>query len=167
MRSRVNGGFRAALPPTALSATALAATLLLTGCGWDPADPGSTLEHVSSGGVLRAGASPSGDLVVVDGTVVTGAEAALVEDFADSLGAKVEWRPGGEEELVAAMERGELDLIVGGLSEKSPWKGMVALTRPYAETVEHGQKVAHVMAVPLGENAMLSRLERHLDAVAP
>ena len=65
--------------------------------------------------------------------------------------------------LVGAMERGELDVLVGGLHADSPWSDTVAVTRAYAESTEAGETVKHVLAVPIGENAMLVRLERYLD----
>lgn len=136
------------------------------GCSTIPRDPGGTLERVRDSGVLRVGASPSEGRVIIDGHRVSGPEAELVSGFARSLGASVRWRPGGEGELVAAMERGELDVLVGGLSATSPWVGTVSLTRPYAESSDHGQLLQHVMAVPLGENATLVALEDYLSRVA-
>lgn len=102
-------------PPT----WAFALVLLLTGCGI-PRDPDGTLERVQSSGVLRAAASPAEGSVAVDGDDVTGPEVELVEGFAESLGAEVEWHVMGEEPAVDAMERGEVDLLVGGLTDQSP-----------------------------------------------
>ena len=141
--------------------------VLLAGCSAIPADPDGTLERVRSGGVLRVGASPSEGLVEVEGENVTGPEADLVVSFAEAQGARVEWHPGGEEELVTAMEEGELDLIIGGLSDKSPWADKVALTRAYATRQVRGEEGKQVMAVPLGENALLAALEAHLDGARP
>lgn len=143
----------------------LLASVLLAGCAGIPRDPDGTLERVRTGGVLRVGASPSEGLVVVDGDQVTGPQAELAVGFAEAQGARVEWYPGGEEELVAAMEEGELDLIVAGLSDRSPWTDKVALTRPYATREVRGEEVKQVLAVPLGENATLAALEAHLDGL--
>lgn len=139
------------------------ASVLLAGCGSIPRDPEGTLDRVRDTTVLRAGASPGGGLVRIEGDDVTGPEVDLVEEFAASLGAGVEWRAGGEEELVAAMERGELDLLAGGLTAESPWSDRVALTRPHSASEFDGRTVEHVLAVPLGENAMLFALESWLD----
>ena len=144
---------------------AFALVLLLTGCGI-PRDPDGTLERVQSSGVLRAAASPAEGNVAVDGDDVTGPEVELVEGFAESLGAEVEWHVMGEEPAVDAMERGEVDLLVGGLTDQSPYAPKVGMTRPYAESVDHGEATKHVMAVPMGENAMQSALERYLDGAA-
>lgn len=146
-----------------VAASTAALALALAGCADLPRDPDGTLDRVRETSILRAGASPGGERVRIDGARVSGVEPDLVTGFARSLGARVRWRVGGEEELVTAMEDGELDLVVGGLSADSPWDKKVSLTRGYAESTEHGKKVEHVMAVPLGENAMLVALERHLD----
>lgn len=147
-------------------AAGLALGALLAGCAvvpTIPADPDGTLGRIVSSGTLRAGASPGGGLIRVDGDVVTGAEADLVAGFAASLDAGVVWRVGGEEELVAALERGEIDLLAGGLTEDSPWADRVSLTRAYATSELEGRTIGHVLAVPLGENATLFALEAWLD----
>lgn len=154
----------------------LLVTLVLGGCGTIPRDPDGTLERVRAEQVLRVGASESADRVEINSDApsntdsdegqVSGSEADLVTGFAEEIGAQVEWTVGGETELVAAMERGELDVLIGGLLSDSPWADTVAVTRPYAESTDPaGATVKHVLAVPLGENAMLVALERYLDAV--
>lgn len=143
---------------------ALLTTLVLGGCGVIPRDPDGTLERVQQEQLLRVGASPSPGRVTVDGDDVGGREAGIVAGFAESLGVEVEWTVDGETELVAAMERGELDVIIAGLQADSPWSGTVSVTRAYASSTDpQGETVKHVLAVPLGENAMLVRLERYLD----
>lgn len=139
--------------------------LLLAGCAAIPRDPQGTIDRVRETGVLRAGASPSRERVQVDGDRVSGTEADLVSGFARTLGAQVRWRIGGEQELVEAMEEGELDVLAGGLTVQSPWSDKISLTRAYARSTEGDKKIEHVLAVPLGENAMLVALERYLDEV--
>jgi polar amino acid transport system substrate-binding protein len=60
-----------------------------------------------------------------------GVEPALVRRFAAGLNAEVDWVEGSEEELVDGLKERQLDLVVGGLTRKSPWKKEAALTRPY------------------------------------
>ncbi len=144
----------------------LAAVLLVgagSGCATIPRDPDGTLERVRTTRVLRAGASPSEGRIDIGEAAPSGPEIDLVAGFAEAVGAEVDWQTGGEEELVDAMERGELDLLAGGLSDQTPWSQRLSVTRPYAESVEDGEPVKHVLAVPLGENAMLVRLEQYLD----
>ena len=142
--------------------------LLATGCGAGiPRDVEGTLDRVRSDGVLKAGASPSPGWVVIDGGGrPAGREPALVEGFARHLDVEVEWTVAGEEHVVGLLEDGELDLAVGGVTDKNPWVAKVALTRPYAEVSVEGTTEAHVMMVRMGENALQSELERWLDEEA-
>jgi polar amino acid transport system substrate-binding protein len=139
-----------------------ALVVALSGCSVSiPADPDGTLDRVRTG-VLRVGISPNPPWTVTDANL-SRTEVELVRGFADRLDADIEWTEGGEEMLVTSMERGELDLLIGGLTAKSPWVDKVALTAPYAQsTDDHGKTHDHVMAVPMGENAFLFELESFL-----
>ena len=68
---------------------------------------------------------------------------ALAERFAAGIEAEIEWIEGSEEELFAALEVHELDLVVGGITSVSPWASVAALTHPYLTT-------ASLVAVPEG-----------------
>jgi ABC-type amino acid transport substrate-binding protein len=146
----------------------LAALLALAGCGTSyPADPEGTLDRVR-GGTLRVGASPNGDWVQLPAgsggaARVEGREAGLVQRFAEQLGADIEWVTGTEQVLADELKHGELDLVIGGLDDKTPWTTHAGLTRPYAESRDQrGDLHKHVMLVPLGENAFLLELDRFL-----
>lgn len=147
-------------------AFSLGVVLAIGGCSSIPRDPDGSLERIRATHVLRVGASPSAHLVQIDGDRVSGPEPDLVEGYARSIGAQVEWRVGGEEELVDAMEIQQLDLIIGGLSDSNPWGDKVGLTRAYKVTMENGEKRGHVFAVPMGENALMSSVERYLEKAA-
>ena len=141
----------------------VAPLLALSACGLRiPVDPDGTLDRVQ-GGTLHVGVSPhEGWAEVVDGEGV-GREAELVEGFADSIDAEVVWTEGGEEHLMEALESGEVDLVIGGLSDATPWTTHAAITRTYLTTTEpDGTSTNHVMATPLGENAFLVALETYL-----
>lgn len=147
------------------AALLLGAAVLLTGCGLTiPTDPDGTLDRVRSTEVLRVGASPRPGWVDLDEGTPTGREPRLATAFAADLGAEVEWTVAGEEEIVSLFEGGELDLAVGGFTDTNAWVDEVALTRPYVEVDAAGSTEAHVMMVPMGENALQSELERWLDA---
>jgi polar amino acid transport system substrate-binding protein len=147
----------------------VAAVVLLAGCGTSllpddyPADPDGTLDRIRADGVVRVGASPRPGWVEVGDGDPTGREPRLVEAFAKTLGADVEWTVTGEEDLVRLLEEGEIDLAVGGFTDTNAWVDKVGLTRSYAEVEVAGTTEAHVMMVPMGENALMSRLERWLD----
>lgn len=139
---------------------------MVAGCSLTiPTDPDDTLTQVT-GGTLRVGVSvnpPWTDFPDGTGSDPTGSEVALVEEFAGTLDAEVEWTAGSEEALVGQLERGELDLVIGGLTARSPWSEKAALTYRYtAVTGADGQQELHVMAAPMGENAFLVALERFL-----
>ncbi|WNB86228.1 transporter substrate-binding domain-containing protein [Cellulomonas sp. ATA003] len=144
---------------------ALAAVSSACGAGF-PADPEGTLDRVR-GGVLRVGVSadpPWTELPDGTGTdAPTGVEPTLLEEFARSVDAEVAWTVAGEEALVRELEAGRLDVVVGGLTGRSPWAEKVALTQPYVTlTNPEGRPEHHVMATPMGENGFLVALERFL-----
>jgi len=137
---------------------------LLTGCGISlPADPEGTLDRVRDG-QLRVGVSTNAPWTETrDGAEPAGIEPDLVREFAATLNADIRWSEGGEEKLVDELERGNLDLVLGGLTKDTPWAEKVAVTAPYAEAPDgHGETHKHVMAAPPGENAFLVELEDFL-----
>lgn len=138
----------------------------LTSCGITiPQDPEGTLEKVS-GGILRVGVSENEQWVQLPPTGdPQGIEPGLVEKFADTLDATIEWVPGAEHELASDLFHGELDMAIGGFGADTPWVKEAGITRPYTETTdERGKTVKHVMLVPLGENAFLLELDQFLQA---
>ncbi len=143
-------------------AVVMALGAMLCGCGLQvPTDPGGSLDRIT-GDVLRAGASPDSDWVIVEGDDVSGRLVMLVEDFARMHDAEVEWVVGSEESLVRDLEEGRLHVAVGGMTADSPWMDRAGLTRSYPSDGRDGGR-EFVMFVPLGENRLLAALERHLD----
>lgn len=143
-----------------------AATVMLVGCSSIPADPDGTLDRVQ-GGTLRVGFTENAPWVVLpeDGEP-TGTEPDLVRAFAERIDAAVEWTQGSETRLADALERGELDVVVGGVLDDTPWVESAATTRPYAEISTADGTERHVMLTPMGENAFLVALETFLDEEA-
>lgn len=149
------------------AATALLTLLVLAGCGL-PKDPDSTLARIDQEHVMVVGVAPAPPQVEVHGGVPTGPEADLASNFAATRGAHVKWVVASQEELVKQLEEGQVDLMVGGLTSKSPFKSKVGLTRAYSEEVDdHGERVKRVVAAPLGENALVTELERWFDDGMP
>ncbi|KRD51114.1 hypothetical protein ASE34_13770 [Microbacterium sp. Root280D1] len=126
-----------------------------------PADPDGTLAS-ATGADLRVGVSADPGLVDTDRDTPTGSIADLVTGFADSIDADIDWTYGSEETLVGMLERGDLDLVAGGFTSDTPWIDKAGVTRGYPE-IDGADGREIVMLVPLGENAFLSTLERHLD----
>lgn len=140
----------------------LAMTVSLVGCGMTvPTDPDGTLQQVS-GGDLRVGVSPAEGLADVSTDAPTGPLVDLVDAFAESLDSEVEWTVGSEETLVQMVEEDDLDLVVGGFTDQTPWIDSVGITRGY-RGIQGADDRAIVMFVPLGENAFLTELEEFLD----
>lgn len=138
---------------------------LLAGCSEPdyPRDPEDTLAR-ATGGVLRVGAAAHPPHVEVsDDGAVSGPEADVMLGYAEAIDAEIEWVEGAESELMELLKLGEIDAMIGGLTSDSPWTTHAALTRPYAKaTGPDGKEVKLVLATRLGENALLSSLERHL-----
>lgn len=147
------------------SLLAITCVALLAGCSSSiPADPEGTLERVT-GGTLRVGVSESPPWVeTTEHGEPAGTEPDLVREFAERLGADPEWTEDGEEHLMEALERGELDLVIGGFTDTTPWVDFGAVTVPYAADERDGTREKHVMIVRMGENAFLVALERFLLA---
>lgn len=137
--------------------------LLASACGI-PRDPDGTLDRVT-GGSLRVGASPHDSLVIVDDGEVSGSLATLVEGFADALDAEIEWTIDSEEGLVDRLERGSLDLAIGGMTDATPWVDRVGVTRAYSQ-IPGAAGSPVVVLLPMGENALQAALETYLDREA-
>lgn len=149
-----------------LSAAALL-PVLLAGCAVQvPADPNGTLDRVE-GGELRVGATANPPWVVLDDeSAPSGIEPDLIEEFADRLGADVDWTTGSEAVLLDALDAGEIDLVLGGFRDDTPWNDRGAITRPYREVEVEGRTEKHVMIARMGENGFLVELERFLTEEA-
>lgn len=108
----------------------LIAVLFAAACSDLPRDPRSTLRQ-AEGGVLRVGLVEHPPFVVRSGGEPVGAEVELIKRFAQQINAAPEWHWGGEQEQMQALEHFELDLLVGGLTDETAWKNLVALSNPY------------------------------------
>lgn len=144
--------------------TGILSASLLTGCVQNiPADPEGTLDEVRDG-TLHVGLTPNAGFVEKTGDGFRGSDIDLVQGFANQLGAKVQWKMAGEEQLVEDLELGNLDLVAGGFSSDTPWSEQVGITRPYATFQDpEGKEDQAVLLVPPGENAFLYELESYLD----
>ncbi|GGN28958.1 hypothetical protein GCM10011609_85600 [Lentzea pudingi] len=116
------------------------------GCQW-PRDANGTLDRVREG-TIKVGVAHHSPWTIANDSrnpdqAPGGVETVLVQRLADSLGARVQWVPGGEAELMAALSERSLDLVVAGLDAESPWEQKVALTTDYLTT-------DMVVAIPAG-----------------
>lgn len=144
---------------------------VMVGCQF-PRDPDGTLERVRDG-TLRAGAVVREPWAWQEGADArpTGVEVALVEELAGKLGARVVWTVDNEGALMEAVAGGALDVVVGGVSAKTPWSTRVGLSQPYLTSrlqvgVPPGQPVPMTLeglsvAVELGSVAGESLMSEH------
>ena len=114
---------------TRFAALAAALAVLAAACNL-PRDSDGTLDRVR-GGTMRVGFAVDTPWVTDSAPGAGGIEPALVRELARDLGARVEWTRGQQSQLLETLSKRELDLVVGGLDAKSPWKQKLALTRPY------------------------------------
>ena len=148
--------------------------LSLGACGL-PKDQDGATTRIDASHALRVGASSNPPWVIVEGAQVSGIEPALVQAFAGTLGARVQWVVNGETPLMQALEKRKLDLVVGGITTKSPWTKRLGTSLVYAKAgfLPDGSprlvpgKQGHVILSAPGENRLLLRLDRFLYAAKP
>lgn len=131
--------------------------MLATGCDNFPKDPDKTLEKINKG-TLRVGYSENAPWVIKTAKEPSGLEADLVRGFAKEQNARIVWVNDTEQDLFQKLEKKELHLVIGGLTDKNLWKSKISFTRPYLEI----KKDKHVMAILKGENAFTIALETYL-----
>ena len=117
--------------------------LVAAGCS----DPGTALSRAESTGVLNVGVVENPPRTVAgDGGEVTGSDAEAIGDYADSIGAHPSWQVGKLEALADAVDRGEVDVIIGadeashGLTSSAAPDGAVVLVgeeeEPLADSID-------------------------------
>jgi polar amino acid transport system substrate-binding protein len=130
-----------------------AVALLAAGCTSLPRDPKGTVDRVR-GGTLRVGLIEAPPWVVRTGGEPAGAEVELVRRLAAELDAEPQWIWGGSQPHLEALERFELDLVAGGLTDDTPWAKRVGLTGPYFDErivvgVPAGMSLGDVKGTPV------------------
>lgn len=142
----------------------LGAGAALAGCDGFPRDSGGALDRITRDRRVRVGAVDHSPWVRLAGDGVGGLEAELVRAWAATLGAAVVWRAGALDPLSEALHGRELDLLIAGFDEKTPYAPKLALTQPYLSARVDGRDTKRVLAVQPGENALLMSLDTFLLA---
>ncbi len=146
----------------AIRAGAALAAALLAGCDL-PRDPEGTYDRVR-GGTLRVGIVAA-DEAQPEHASAAREDRAAVERFAQELGASPVWMHASAEALFLALERHELDLVIGGVYGDTPWRGRIALSKPAGpHPAERGAE--RRFAIPPGENKWLLAINRFLKGGA-
>lgn len=93
-----------------LLAMALLPLLLVAGCS----DPGQALSNAEATGILNVGVVDNPPRAVLgEGGDASGPAAEMITAYADSIGAHPNFQGGELDALAAAVERGEVDVIIG------------------------------------------------------
>lgn len=130
----------------------LALTLAAGACADLPRDPEGTLERVRATHVIRLGE--------VAGAPEDDAAKATLDRVARANGARIAAVSGHGEELLEALEQGELDLVYGHFAEDSPWATAVHFGKPpgSAAPPPKSQRAAR-FAFRMGENGWIAAVE--------
>lgn len=141
----------------------VAAVLVAVGACALPRDADGTLTRARHG-TIRVGVIDNPPWVIDSAGRVSGIEGDMVTHVAAELGAHIEWVRQSQGELMQALTRRDIDVVIGGLTSDLPWSKTVAFTRPYyTDTVgAAARKEPHVIAAAAGENAWLMYLEARL-----
>ena len=103
-----------------------------SGCSNLPRDPKETLRQLSSR-PIRVGLVEHPPWVVRTSGEPAGVEVELVRNFAGQLGTTTDWHWGGEQEQLEALQHYQLDIVIGGLTDQTPWSKYVGFTSAYFE----------------------------------
>ena len=138
-----------------LSAPAACGALLLLlatpGCERIPRDPDGTLERISAEGAFRVG-------VIAPGPSDAGRYDAFLRHLAHQTRAQPRIVQGSTERLLSSLEDGELDLVIGELAAKSPWRSRVTMLPPLKAEPSEGMPTELTVAARNGENAWIATL---------
>lgn len=129
---------------------------LLCACNL-PRDQRHTWEHVRQNG-LEVGVVNNPPYSYIDNkNQAGGEEIEVIRHFARVNKLNARYVSGSESDLIRRLREGEINLLVGGFSEKTIWKDSAGLSIPMAHK--------KVMLVQKGENRLLYELERFLFSI--
>jgi len=135
----------------------LAAALLLAACGSYPRDIEGTRDRVEAGRVIRVGLFP-GSLAGPDRAMA----AVYLSRLSRATGAAPRIVMGAGESLLARLEAGELDLVIGEIAADSPWIDGVAVIEPLSEHRVNDRIIGLSPMARNGENRWVMLLEREV-----
>lgn len=137
-----------------------AAALLVTGCDPLPRDPDKSLKTIRSTKHIRVG------MIADPHPLAPGRSRALLDRLAQETGASIVRETGAAEPLLDRLQHGEIDLVMGTFTEKTPWETEVALAPPIAAAGPDDRRLQLRAAARNGENAWVMMIEKASKAVA-
>lgn len=137
-----------------------AVLLACASCSDIPKDPERSLERIRAERSFRVGLIASG--------APLGAERQrlFLNNVAASTGARPQMETGAAEPLLARLEEGALDLVIGPMTPKSPWEKQVTFLPLLGEQVSESGHVHLAAMARHGENAWITLLHREAGKVA-
>lgn len=129
--------------------------LMLAACQNYPRDTAGTLERIQSGHVVRVGLI-AGEAEARDQAKI----AAYLDRVSKATGARAVVTRGAAEPLLLRLDQGALDLVIGDMSESSPWVADVMVIEPIGETMIGKKRVLLSPIARNGENRWIMLLER-------
>lgn len=132
---------------------------LLGACNAIPKDPEGTTERVRSEGQFRVG-------VIESDAPLRAAQELFLKEVVAAAGARPVVERAASDVLLEKLEMGELDLVVGELSPKTPWAMRVSLLPLLDEQVTKDGHSVLAAAARNGENEWISLLHREATEVA-
>jgi len=128
---------------------------MLAACQNYPRDTAGTLERVRAGHILRVGLV-AGEAEARDREKI----AAYLERVRRATGAKLVVTRGAAESLLLRLDQGALDLVIGDMSENTPWIADVMVIEPISETMLGKDRILLSPIARNGENRWIMLLER-------
>jgi hypothetical protein len=126
--------------------------LACAGCHY-PRDIGGTADTVRKNGTIRIGLAPSEQ-----------SEDAAARRFVSALeratDARARFERAPAEALLARLETGDLDLVLGDFAEDSPWLDDAALIEPLSRRIVGERVIGLAPVARNGENAWIGLVER-------
>ncbi len=104
----------------------------LLGCRY-PKDIEHSMERIQDG-VLEVGLTENPPWVIRREDGPAGLEPEIIRSLAEQLNSEVHWHWDSEDDLLAALQHRQLDLVIGGLTKRSRLSSQAALTRPYYQS---------------------------------
>lgn len=148
----------------ALRSLLVLCALSLPACADYPRDAGGSLARAQAD-VIRVGLSHDPPFVDLAADTPTGIEVAWFQEFARTRGMRVEWVPGGHEQLMRDLIALRLHAVAGGHRADSPWTG-VSWSVPFHAAGDTGL-VERRFALPPSEHAWQLRIDRALRESPP
>ena len=131
----------------------LLALALCASCDGIPRDPDRTLDRVRAERQYRVGIIASGKPIGAD------RQRLFLNRVSAAAQAQPALETGAAEPLLAKLEEGELDLVLGPMAPHSPWSKMVIFLPPLGEQVTREGHIHLVAAARHGENAWITLLD--------